>query len=149
MFTVKRGDGSYTKYDLSVGTADTKYASCRVKYADPTTGKVIEGIAYAEDYKADAKNNQQLEVTAKVTSTDEAKTLAAKRLRLHNKYSRTVDLYLPGRPGQGCGGYGHAGGLGRMGRQIYCEDRQTYHRRLRLYNANRFTARIGGILMKH
>lgn len=98
VFTVKRGDGSYTKYDLSVGTADTKYASCRVKYADPTTGKVIEGIAYAEDYKADAKNNQQLEVTAKVTSTDEAKTLAAKRLRLHNKYSRTVTFTFPGDP---------------------------------------------------
>lgn len=98
VFTVKRGDGSYTKYDLSVGTADTKYSSCRVKYADPTTGKVIEGIAYAEDYKADAKNNQQLEVTAKVTSTDEAKILAAKRLRLHNKYSRTVTFTFPGDP---------------------------------------------------
>ncbi|MEF2795341.1 MAG: contractile injection system protein, VgrG/Pvc8 family, partial [Hydrogeniiclostridium sp.] len=86
VLTVKRGDGSYLKYDLSTGTADAKYASCRVRYADPATGKVIEGVAYAEDYKEDAKNNQQLEISAKVTSIAEAQTLAAARLRLHNKY---------------------------------------------------------------
>lgn len=98
IFTVKRGSGTYTKYDLSFGTADTKYSSCRVKYADPTTGKVIEGIAYAEDYKADSKNNQQLEVTAKVSSIAEAKELACKHLRLHNKYSRTATFTFPGDP---------------------------------------------------
>lgn len=97
-FTVKRGSGSYTKYDLSVGTADTKYTSCRVRYADPATGQVIEGTAYAEDYKADSKNNQQLEVTAKVASIAEAQTLAAKQLRLHNKYSRTATFTFPGTP---------------------------------------------------
>ena len=97
-FTVKRGSGSYTKYDLSVGTADTKYTSCRVRYADPATGQVIEGTAYAEDYKADSKNNQQLEVTAKVASIAEAQTLAAKQLRLHNKYSRTATFTFPGDP---------------------------------------------------
>lgn len=97
-FTVKRGSGSYTKYDLSVGTADTKYTSCRVRYADPATGQVIEGTAYAEDYKADSKNNQQLEVTAKVASIAEAQTLAAKQLRLHNKYSRTATFTFPGGP---------------------------------------------------
>ena len=103
IFTVKRGSGIYTKYDLSVGTADTKYSSCRVKYADPITGRVIEGIAYAEDYKADAKNNQQLEITAKVSSIAEAKELAAKRLRLHNKYSRTATFTFPGDPGKMAG----------------------------------------------
>lgn len=103
IFTVKRGSGTYTKYDLSVGTADTKYSSCRVKYADPVTGRVIEGIAYAENYKADAKNNQQLEITAKVSSIAEAKELAAKRLRLHNKYSRTATFTFPGDPGKMAG----------------------------------------------
>lgn len=97
-FAIRRGDESYTKYDLSVGTADAKYASCRVRYADPATGQLIEGIAYAEDYKEDAKDNQQLEVTAKVSSIAEAKTLAAKRLRLHNKYSRTATFTFPGAP---------------------------------------------------
>lgn len=103
IFTVKRGSGTYIKYDLSVGTADAKYSSCRVKYADPVTGRVIEGIAYAEDYKADAKNNQQLEITAKVSSIAEAKELAAKRLRLHNKYSRTATFTFPGDPGKVAG----------------------------------------------
>ena len=102
-FTVKRGSGSYTKYDLSVGTADTKYTSCRVRYADPATGQVIEGTAYAEDYKADSKNNQQLEVTAKVASIAEAQTLAAKQLRLHNKYSRTATFTFPGDPSKVAG----------------------------------------------
>ena len=98
IFTVKRGSGIYTKYDLSVGTADTKYSSCRVKYADPITGHVIEGIAYAEDYKADAKNNQQLEITAKVSSIAEAKELAAKRLRDNStriEYKDIPCLYAP------------------------------------------------------
>lgn len=94
----RRGDGSYTKYKLNIGAANTKYSSCRVRYTDPTSGKVIEAVAYAEDYKADAKNNQQLEVTAKVTSIAEAQTLAAKRLRLHNKYAKTATLTLPGDP---------------------------------------------------
>lgn len=102
-FTVKRGSGTYTKYDLSVGTADTQYTSCRVRYADPATGKVIEGIAYAEDYKADSKNNQQLEVTAKVASIAEAQALASKRLRLHNKYSRTATFTFPGDPSKVAG----------------------------------------------
>ncbi len=96
--TIKKGDGSYIKYKMGVGSTDTKYSSCRVKYTDPGSGKVIEGIAYAEDYKANAKNNQQLEITAKVGSVAEAQTLAAKLLRLHNKYSKTATFTLPGDP---------------------------------------------------
>ena len=79
------------------------YTSCRVRYADPATGQVIEGTAYAEDYKADSKNNQQLEVTAKVASIAEAQTLAAKQLRLHNKYSRTATFTFPGDPSKVAG----------------------------------------------
>lgn len=97
-FSIAKGDGSYTKYDLSIGTADVKYSSCRVRYVDPATGVVTEGIAYADDYKEDSKNNQQLEVTAKVASVGEAQALAAKRLRLHNKYSRTASFTFPGDP---------------------------------------------------
>ena len=97
-FTIAKGDGTYLKYDLSVGTADTKYTSCRVRYGDPATGQVISGIAYGEDYKENSKKNQQLEVYAKVSSVGEAKALAAKRLRLHNKYSRTASFTFPGDP---------------------------------------------------
>ncbi len=96
--TIRKGDGTYTKYNLVSGSAGTKYSSCRVRYADPNSGKVIEGIAYAEDYKADKETNQQLEVTAKVASIAEAQTLAAKRLRLANKFALTVTFTVPGDP---------------------------------------------------
>ena len=97
VFTIKRGSGVYTKYKLNVGTADTQYSSCRVSYVDPK-GKCISATAKIEDYNADAKNNQQLEITAKVTDKDEAKALAEKLLRKHNRYAKTASFTLPGNP---------------------------------------------------
>lgn len=98
VLTLRRGTGGYTKYKLVTGSAGTQYASCRVSYTDPATGACIEGTARVEDYGAQAKNNQQLEVTAKVASAAEAKALAEKHLRLHNKYSQTATFTLPGDP---------------------------------------------------
>ena len=95
VITIKPGDGSYTKYSLSVGKADTEYQSCRVRYTDPATGRCFSGIAYVDDYKESDKN-QQLEITAKVSSAAEAKSLAAARLRLHNKYMRSASFTLVG-----------------------------------------------------
>ena len=97
VFTIRRGSGVYTKYKLNVGTADTQYSSCRVSYVDPK-GKCISATAKIEDYNADAKNNQQLEITAKVTDKDEAKALAEKLLRKHNRYAKTASFTLPGNP---------------------------------------------------
>ncbi len=91
--------GGYTRYKLTMGAADTKYSSCRVSYVDPATGQCIEATAKIEDYNADAKSNQQLEVSAKVASSGEALALAAKLLRLHNKYAKTASFTLPGNPG--------------------------------------------------
>ncbi len=51
-----------------------------------------------EDYDPDREENRQLEVTAKVASPGEAKTLAEKRLRMHNKYSKTAVFTFPGDP---------------------------------------------------
>lgn len=98
VLTIKRGDGSYTKWDLTTGEADRKYASCRVSYFDPATGTTIAGIAYADDYDPEAENNQQLEITAKVGSIAEAKDLAGKHLRLRNKYEKSAIFLLPGNP---------------------------------------------------
>ena len=94
--TIRRGDGSYTKYKLTVGKADTQYASCRVSYSG--SGKCIEAVAYVEDYKEDSDKNQQLEITARVGSIAEAKLLAEKQLRLHNKYARTATFTMTGDP---------------------------------------------------
>ncbi|MBR2941846.1 MAG: hypothetical protein IKB82_00455 [Clostridia bacterium] len=94
--TIRRGDGSYLKSKLHVGAADSEYASCRVSYTDPATGRCIEGTAKVEDYDAKSKNNQQLEIKAKVANAAEAKTLAEKHLRLHNKYAKTATFTMPG-----------------------------------------------------
>ena len=98
VLTIARGSGSYTKHKLNAGTAGTQYASCRVSYTDPGTGKCIEATVKVEDYNDKAKNNQQLEITAKVASVAEAKTKAEKYLRLHNKYAKTATFTLPGNP---------------------------------------------------
>ena len=70
--TIKRYDHSYKTYQLSTSAADAQYASCRVSYVNPETGQCIEGIAKVEGYTEDP-NNQQLEITAKVGTVDEAK----------------------------------------------------------------------------
>jgi len=98
VYKIKNGDGKYGKYRLQTGETKTKYTSCLVSYTPPSTGKKIEGIATVEDYKKDGKNNQQLEITAKVRSIAEAKKLAEKRLQLANKYSLTATFDLPGNP---------------------------------------------------
>lgn len=96
--TITRGDRSYNQYKLRAGTADTKYASCCVSYTDPSSGKCISGLATVEDYKEDRKDNQQLNITAKVSSVAEAQALAGKLLRLHNKLAKTATFTLPGDP---------------------------------------------------
>ncbi len=98
VFTIKKGSGIYTKYKLRTGEADQKYASCRVSYTNPATGKIISGTAYSEDYDPKNKKNQVLEITAKVSSSGEAEALAYKYLRLKNKYEYTAMFTLPGNP---------------------------------------------------
>ncbi len=93
VLTIKKGKkGGYISYKLSSGSAGTRYAKCRVRYMDPATGKCVEGTA--ED--GSVSGDQCLEVSAKVGSIGEAQTLAKKRLRLHNKLSKTASFTMPG-----------------------------------------------------
>lgn len=101
-WTVTKDDKSYIKWSHTLGQAGTQYASCRVSYVGPN-GKPIEGIAYVKDYDAKSKTNQQLEVYAPVTNKTEAKELAAKKLRLHNKFERQVGFTYHGDPGKVAG----------------------------------------------
>lgn len=96
--TIRRGDGSYTRYKMTSGKADTEYSSCRVRYTLPG-GALVEGVAYTADYDADSSSNQQLEINAKVSTESEAAALAAKNLRLHNKYAKSATLTMLGSPG--------------------------------------------------
>lgn len=93
--TISYGKTGYIKWGLNTGEADTKYTSCRVSYTR-SDGSVIQGIAYSEDYDSEDDNNQQLEITAAVANAGEAKTLAEKKLRQHNKFELTASFTLPG-----------------------------------------------------
>jgi phage protein D len=95
--TIKKNGGSYLKWKLSTGSADTQYTSCRVSYTT-ANGSLIQGTAYVDDYDEDSDSNQQLEIKANCASIAEAKTLAAYYLRLHNKYERQASFTLPGNP---------------------------------------------------
>lgn len=97
VLTIRRGDKSYTKWKVGTSEAGTHYTSCRVSYAT-SAGKLIEGIAKVEDYDAESTTNQQLEIRAKVSSRAEADVLAAKMLRMHNKYQKTATFTMPGNP---------------------------------------------------
>lgn len=97
VITIRRGDKTYTKWKVETSEADTNYTSCRVRWTTGA-GELIEGIAKVEDYDAKSKTNQQLEIKARVSSKAEADTLAAKMLRMHNKYQKTAIFTMPGDP---------------------------------------------------
>ncbi len=96
--TIRKGDGSYTKYTMNVGKAKKQYDACRVSYVDPKTGKCIAAVAVAENAKTKEQDRQQLEIRLKVQSVGEAQAQAEKYLRLHNKFTRTMTFTLPGDP---------------------------------------------------
>jgi len=96
--TIQWGDGSYTAYDLKYDAGNTKYDTCRVSYTDPNTKQCIVGIAYADDYKEDAKELRQLEIKEKVADKAAAVELAQKQLRLYNKYAKTASFTMVGNP---------------------------------------------------
>lgn len=88
----------YTKFKLSMSTADSQYQACRVWYNDPASGSCIEGWAYDESYDESKDDNQTLEINQRVATIGEAQTLAEKNLRLHNKFAREVQFTFPGDP---------------------------------------------------
>lgn len=87
-------DRTATKVSLSTGAADHQYGSCRVSYVDPGSGKCIEGTYSANE----EETGQCLEISAKVSDEGEAKALAEKRLRLHNRLTRFASFSFPGDP---------------------------------------------------
>lgn len=93
--TIERGtEGGYIKYKLSTASND-RYASCRVSCVK-NDGTIIQATAYIDDYDKDNKDNQCLEIKQTVASTEQARLLAEKMLRLHNKYEKTATFTFPG-----------------------------------------------------
>lgn len=97
VYTIRRGGKGYISYNLNSGSAEKKYASCRVSYVD-STGKCIAAVATDPDQKDSDSTKQRLEITAKVSSIGEAQALAEKMLRMRNKYEKTATFTLPGNP---------------------------------------------------
>ena len=102
--TIRWEDGTYTKYNLDTQDGDTHYDQCTVSYYDASNGVKYEATVNADDYDAEAKEWTVCTVTnRKVGSVAEAADLAAKILRLHNKYEKKVDFTLIGNPMLGAG----------------------------------------------
>jgi phage protein D len=93
---IKRGkDGGYSSWDLSTGSSDTNYIGCRVRYTEPGTGRTYDYTYYPDETK---KDGQVLEIREKVSSSEEAKILAKKRLRQKNKFEKRATFDFPGDP---------------------------------------------------
>ena len=102
--TIRWMDGTYTKYDLQTQDGDTHYDQCTVIYYDAASGTRYEGIARSEDYDEEATEHTVCTITdRKVGSAAEAGELAAKILRLHNKYEKRVNFTMVGNPMLGAG----------------------------------------------
>ena len=95
---ITKGDGSYSRYDLRSSTSDTKYTNCIVRYLSPSTGKLIEGEARADDYKEDGSHRALVVSSQRVTSVGEAQILADKLLRMKNKFEKAGRFTSVGNP---------------------------------------------------
>ena len=102
--TIKWMDETYIKYDLNTQDGDTHYDKCTVSYYDAVTDSRYEATVDSEDFDPESNEYTVCTVTnRKVSSNDEAKELAAKILRLHNKYEKRVTFTMIGNPMLGAG----------------------------------------------
>ena len=91
--TFKYGDKNIISYKLGTSLTDTAYTSCHVSYTDPDSKETIE-YTYTPD--SSTGTGQVLEMNEKVRNTEEAKTLAKKRLREKNTQEFTASLKVVG-----------------------------------------------------
>lgn len=91
--TFTKGSSDIISYKFGTKLTDTAYTSCHVSYTDPDTKETIE-YTYTPD--SSIGTGQVLEVNEKVRSTEEAVTLAKKRLREKNTQEYTGSLKVVG-----------------------------------------------------
>lgn len=91
--TFTKGSSDIISYKMGTSLTDTAYTSCHVSYTDPDSKETIE-YTYTPD--SNTGTGQTLEVNEKVRSTEEAKTLAKKRLREKNTQEYTASLKVVG-----------------------------------------------------
>lgn len=80
-------------FSFSDNLNDTAYSSCRVSYTDLISGAVYE---YTYTPRNNPGTGLVLEISEKVSSTEEARQLAMKRLRQKNRKETTASFRIPG-----------------------------------------------------
>ena len=91
--TLKYGSSDILTYRFSTNLHDTAYSSCHVSYTNPDTKETIE-YTYTPD--GEEGTGQTLEVNEKVSSKEEARQLAMKRLRQKNKQEFKASFSVAG-----------------------------------------------------
>lgn len=91
--TIQRGSADVGSWSFSTSLHDASYSKCHVSYTDPNTGTTIEYTYTPRD--AD-ESGQVLEVNEKVSTREEARQLAMKRLRQKNKGEFKASFKLAG-----------------------------------------------------
>lgn len=92
VLTIRRGDGSYSSFNLKSSLALTAYSSCHVSYEDDNGNTYEATFAPQTGYS----EGEVLEVTEQVSSNAEALELAKRRLRKENKGELTGSLKMLG-----------------------------------------------------
>ena len=93
--TIKRGAANVSRYSFSTSLHDAAFSSCHVSYTDPKSQTTIE---YTYTPRGADKSGQVLEVNEKVSTREEARQLAMKRLRQKNKSEYKASFSLSGDP---------------------------------------------------
>jgi len=91
--TIRRGEANVISRRFSTSTNDSNYAHCHVSYTDPQTGRTIE---YTFTAPGADPEGQTLKINERVTSREEARNLAMRRLRQKNKGETKADFTLSG-----------------------------------------------------
>lgn len=100
VFAVVKGKSDVKTFSFNTGLNDTAYSSCHVSYTDPATGNTIE---YTYTPRDSSGSGQVLEINEKVTTREEARQLAMKRLRQKNKKETAARFTLVGNTGIAAG----------------------------------------------
>ena len=143
--TIQRGGADVGNWSFSTSLHDASYSKCHVSYTDPNTGTTIEYTYTPRD--AD-ESGQVLEVNEKVSTREEARQLAMKRLRQKNKGEFKASFKLAGDLRLVAGGYGAGcGGYGAFDGEIHHRNGNAQHFAERVQNRRDLAAGFGGLLM--
>ena len=90
---IKQGTADVKTYRFSTSTNDTKYGRCHVVYTDPQMAQTIEYLYTPRGSEASAPT---LEINERVTSREQARQLAMRRLRQKNRNEFKAGFTLTG-----------------------------------------------------